>query len=93
MEENVVYGTNIYFEKRIKSTASKSRSYVVKLGDVSWGKDGNFIPAVYVLVEYSGVEQKTINPHILIDPSEDGMSDFTKILEVMKEIKERFKIK
>lgn len=93
MSDTVVYGKTIHYEKRIKSTFNKSRTYIIKLGDVSWKKNGDFTPAVYVLVEYNGIEQKTINPHFLIEPDENGLSDLTRILEAMSEIKQKFKIK
>lgn len=93
MSEGIVYG-EIYDEIKVQSMHSSTTKYVVRCGNVSWGKDGNFKPVIYVLMEYRGyIETYTNPPHYMIEPDESGISDITKVINAMEELKKRFKVK
>lgn len=73
---------------------SSTTKYVVRFGDVSWVKDRNFKPVIYVLMKYKWHLQTHTNPpHYMIEADKSGVSDVTKIINAMEELKKRFKIK
>lgn len=73
----------------VPSTAGKYRTYSVRVGEVCWNKNGDFSPAVYVVVKYNGVEQYDIPPHFLLEPDSEGHSDFEKVMQAMQILKKR----
>lgn len=82
---------NVYDEIEVCSTAGKYRTYLVRLGDVSWDRNRNYVPTIYILVKYNGIIQYDIPPHFLLEPDKDGISDFEKIEKALKQLKDRNK--
>ncbi|GIM29314.1 hypothetical protein CPJCM30710_19800 [Clostridium polyendosporum] len=93
MSESVVYG-KVYDEIKVQSMHSSTTKYVVRCGDVSWGRDGNYKPVIYVLMEYKEhLETYTNPPHYMIEPDVTGISDITKVINAIEKLKKKFNIK
>ena len=93
-QETVVYGA-VHDEIKVKSSISKTRTYSVRLGEVTWNNDIGTKLSIYTVVEYNDVPQmfvRPIIPHYLVEPDNEGTSDFIRILEAMTEIGRRNKL-
>ncbi|MBB6215064.1 hypothetical protein HNQ80_001153 [Anaerosolibacter carboniphilus] len=89
---SVVYG-EVFQEICIQSMHSPTTKYVVRCGNVSWGKNGHFKPAIYVLMKYKNyIEKHTNPPHYMIEPDNNGISDVTKVIDAIQELKQKFGI-
>lgn len=92
-ESGFVYG-DVLDEIKVLSMHSPTTYYVIRCGYVSWGKNDDFKPVIYVLMEYKGYLEKHTNPpHYMIEPDKDGVSDVTKVINAIEELKKRFRIK
>lgn len=91
-KKGVVYG-QVIDEIKVQSMHSPTTSYVIRLGNVSWARNGEFRPSIYVLMEYKGYVKKESNPpHYMVEPDENGISDITKVINAMEELKKRHDI-
>jgi hypothetical protein len=92
-EVGIVYG-EVFDEIKVQSMHSPTTKYVIRCGNVSWSKNADFRPVIYVLMEYKGyIEMYTNPPHYMIEPDKNGESDITKVINAMEELKKKFKIK
>jgi hypothetical protein len=85
------YG-EVKFKQQITSNQSNTRIYNVCLGEVDWG-NGKFEVAVYVQIELPKELKKLKNytAHILTIPGADGRSDFDNVMDVLIELREKYR--
>lgn len=89
-----VYGEP-YDKIEVKSSISPTRTYSIRFGEVTWSDSIGTVLSIYIVVEYNGIPQmyeRPIIPHYLLEPDENGVSDFVKVHKAMEEIARRNKL-
>jgi hypothetical protein len=78
---------------KVPSTHGPNINYLVCYGYVDWAKNGDLKSAIYVLMEYKGYIKYDNPPHILTTLGDDGISDFTKVMDKISLLQSEFNIK
>ncbi|WHX24917.1 hypothetical protein QNH47_12055 [Virgibacillus halodenitrificans] len=75
---------------RIPASHGPNVNYLVCFGTVNWR--GNVQTAVYVLMEYDGVPNTKVPPHITTYKNEDGRTDLDNVLEQINLLKKMYEL-
>jgi len=89
--ENKVY--NPAREIKVPAHHKKPNTYyIVSYGLVDWDKNGDFKPAVYIIMEYNGFRAYQQPAHIITEKNADGKSDFDNVMEAINKLKEEYEL-
>jgi hypothetical protein len=73
---------------RLPASHGPNVNYLVCYGTVSWR--GNVQTAVYVLMEYNGVPNTKVPPHITTNINENGSTELENVLSAIKSLQQEF---